>query len=289
MKKKVKEVCHQLPKLVQNILEIFGVSSTPTADLQSVLGLSSRLCKRWFKEGKYPKSMVEFNRLEGSGGVIPATTGDLFLHIKGSRVDLCFELANRFVNALPKESIEKLDETSAFLYMRDTVKDLGRDLTGFLDGTGNPKPDKRVAETLISTEDPEHEGGSYAISMKWKHNLKYWETLTEREQELVIGRTKKDSIKIREGRPENSHLSRMEVVENGQELKILRQSLTWGDTQEQGLFFIAYANLIHKYDRMLQRMVGLEGPSDQLMKVSAPESCNYWYIPSLVEWDSLFT
>jgi putative iron-dependent peroxidase len=107
--------------------------------------------------------------------------------------------------------------------------------------------------------------------------------MTKEQQELMFGRTRgNESLKLKP-RPEDSHITRTDIKENGVELKTVRQSMPWGGIREHGLFFLSYANQIHKFDKQLQRMIGNEGPHDQLLKYSKPVTGNFWYIPSLDE------
>lgn len=104
------------------------------------------------------------------------------------------------------------------------AKDFGQDLTGFEDGPGmisrryllahkfsqgNPKTlEEKEEAAIIRKDDPDHIGGSYAITQKWIHNLDKFEELDQKEQERVIGRTKgHGSIKLKP-KPEDAHIAR---------------------------------------------------------------------------------
>ncbi|MDR3606798.1 MAG: Dyp-type peroxidase [Oligoflexia bacterium] len=208
----------------------------------------------------------------------PGTGGDLFFHICSERSDLNFECAKNIVNALGGK-VRVLEEVSAFAY-RDS-----RDLTGFIDGTQNPKGDERAEAALIGSEDPGFAGGSYALTQRYVHNLKSWATLSDAEQEKVIGRTKADSEELPpELKPENSHISRAELREGEVEYKIVRQSLPYGTASgESGLYFVAYAKDPTIFERQLARMMGStgDGVHDRLMEFSEAVSGAFFFIPSL--------
>ncbi len=83
-----------------------------------------------------------------------------------------------------------MDEVQGFRYLDS------RDLTGFIDGTENPKGKERTSVALIGSEDPTFSGGSYVFTQRYVHNLQKWGTLPQKEQEKVIGRRKPGSEEL---------------------------------------------------------------------------------------------
>jgi porphyrinogen peroxidase len=76
--------------------------------------------------------------------------------------------------------------------------------------------------------------------------------------------------------------------ENYNRIPIVRQSLPFGDSNQNGLLFIAYSSDVSKFDHMLDRMTGNtdDGKNDSIMKFSTCVSGNYWYFPSFNELNS---
>ncbi len=69
-------------------------------------------------------------------------------------------------------------------------------------------------------------GGSYVFVQRWEHNLKQLNRMSVPDQEMMIGRTKDANEEIDgDERPVTSHLSRVDLKEDGKGLKIVRQSL----------------------------------------------------------------
>ncbi|MFI7969497.1 Dyp-type peroxidase, partial [Acinetobacter baumannii] len=66
----------------------------------------------------------------------------------------------------------------------------GRAIIGFVDGTENPEPVIAAQWALVGDEDPDFTGGSYAFIQKYTHDMDKWRSLTDEEQEKVIGRKK---------------------------------------------------------------------------------------------------
>ena len=139
--------------------------------------------------GKRPVGLRPFNAIEAVGRSAPNTGGDLLFHIISKRADLNFELAMRIRNQLG-ETAEVMDEVHGFRYLDS------RDLTGFIDGTENPKGRERAKVALIGSEDPAFAGGSYVFTQRYVHNLKKWAAVPQKEQEKVIGRRKRDSKEL---------------------------------------------------------------------------------------------
>lgn len=211
--------------------------------------------------------------------VLPAEAGDVLVHIRSERFDLCFELAQELMAAL-KPHVEVLEDCAAFRY-RDS-----RDLTGFIDGTENPESTAERAEAALLATGP-HQGGSFVFSQRYIHNLAKWQQLAVAAQEQVIGRSKADSVEMDDAvKPENAHIARALVEEDGEELDILRHSLPYGEAAgDQGLFFIAYTRDLDIIERMLARMFGLEadGLSDRLLNFVQPVGGAYFYAPAQTE------
>ena len=148
----------------------------------------------------------------------PATQHGLLLWLHGDDEGALFDAAIT-VDTLLKEIAEVALEIRGFMYHD------ARDLSGFIDGTENPDGEARKQVALI----PEGEigaGGSLVLSQKWIHRLESFRTLSQSEQEGVIGRTKPDSVELDDDvMPENSHVSRSDVKINGQSQKLFRRSV----------------------------------------------------------------
>eukprot|EP01080_Neovahlkampfia_damariscottae_P003159 gene3159-5475_t len=205
--------------------------------------------------------------------VFPHTGGDFFLHIKAKTTDERFDISFAFTNLVKKQFGEmEITETPAFAY-KVGQNGLARDLGGFEDGTDNLKPDVRKEHVLTET------GGSFMIAQKWVHDLKKWNKFSVKDQESMIGRTKKDSIEL-DPMPPCSHVGKVDS-----RMKMYRQSLSFGDSKENGLLFIAYANQMRAFHHALNFMSGSHNPGvDKIIgNLSNAVSGAYWYVPSIME------
>lgn len=248
----------------------------PDAGLRSVVSFGFDLWNR-VSPGARPRELAPFEPIGAGALVAPATGGDVLLHVHANRPDVTFELARRVRGSLG-DLVHPLDEVAGFRYLD------GRDLTGFIDGTENPAGEERAAAALIGDEDPGFAGGSYVTAHRFVHDLARWNALATEEQERIIGRTKPDSRELDdEVRPATSHVSRVVIEEDGEELQILRHSFPYGTTREHGLFFIAYGRRLATFGKMLRRMYGTSGDGvhDRLMEFTRAVSGGYFFAPSV--------
>lgn len=224
-----------------------------------------------------PAGLRPFKPLEAGGRRAPSTGGDLFFHIISKRHDLSFELAMQLRQRLG-DTVEVQEEIHGFPYLDS------RDLTGFIDGTENPKGEERAAVALIGDQDPEFAGGSYVFTQRYVHNLQKWTTLSRDGQEQVIGRRKEDSEELPASlKPPTAHISRVVIEEGGEELEIVRHSFPYGTVSEAGLFFVAYSKNLDIPEKMLSRMMGTSGDGlhDHLMDYTQAVSGATFFAPSL--------
>lgn len=248
------------------------------SQLTSVIGFGIELWQQL--HSKLPQGFHDLMPLSSPSAteklIMPSTGGDLVLHIHGEQADLCFLLAQTFMNGIA-DKVQVMDERIGFRYLDR------RDLTGFIDGTENPfSEEDRANAALISLG--AFAGGSFVFSQRFVHDLQTWQRLKVDAQEHVFGRTKLDSVEFPDGvKRTNSHIARVVIEdEQGEELEILRHSLPYGDgSGEQGLFFHAYTKDLTVIDRMLGRMYGAgDGITDRMLQFVTPVSGAYFFAPS---------
>ncbi|CAF4055487.1 unnamed protein product, partial [Rotaria magnacalcarata] len=286
----IREACRKLPQIKESLSQLH-----PGCRLEATLGIGYSKTQEWLARTDipFPKVFIEFQEKNSSTGkTMPCTGGDLMLHIRSDRKDLCFELGQQFCQSIPDDCIIELDETFGFSYMSSQTNGLSQDLTGFEDGNENPKGyELRAKAALICDGDDVsiHIGGSFALTQKWKHNLNQWARLSQEEQENVIGRTKGEESKKIRPKISTSHISRTDLKENGVDIKVVRQSLPYGGMKEHGLFFISYASNPNKHEKQLNSMIGMDdGIYDRIMDFSTPITGNYWFIPSIDVYEKVF-
>lgn len=208
----------------------------------------------------------------------PSTQRDLLIWLHSDRHDENFRAALA-VNAILKADAELRLELMGFRYFDR------RDLTGFVDGSANPQAAQAREVALVGPSHP-GAGGSFVITQQWKHDLDAFNRLSESQQELVVGRTKRDSIELDSERmPVDAHVARNDISENGVPVRIVRRSWPYGTVDANGLYFLAFAAERERFERLLESMYGLrdKGKTDQLLNFSKPLTGSYWFAPSLAQ------
>ncbi len=208
-------------------------------------------------------------------GRINETQADLLVWVQAVDRSTVFDVARAAHQTLGQAFRQQL-EISAFVY-----HDL-RDLTGFVDGIGNPAGDKARLAALVPDGQP-GAGGSFVLTQKWVHNLAAFEQLPVSEQENVFGRTKADAVEFDEERmPNDSHVGRTDVDRDGVPQKIWRRSVPYGGTLEHGSYFVAFCCEQSRLDYLLRRMFAMNDDKvqDRLTEFSTPVNSSYWYAPT---------
>jgi porphyrinogen peroxidase len=206
----------------------------PEGELTCVVGIGATAWDRLFGLPR-PAELHPFREVAGARHTAPATPGDLLLHIRAHRLDLCFELAQRLTDRLGGCG-RVVDEVHGFRSFDE------RDLLGFVDGTANPEGTAARAAVVIGDEDPDFAGGSYVVVQKYLHDLVAWDALPVEEQERAIGRTKLSDLELPdELKPADSHVALNTIVdENGNQQQIVRFNMPFGSVGagEFGTYFI---------------------------------------------------
>jgi porphyrinogen peroxidase len=218
-----------------------------------------------------PPDVEGFDRdlIGPNGYTMPATQHDAVLWLSGSAYDVIFDVARGAIRELaPLAGVA--DETSSWPYRHDL------DLTGFIDGTENPTLIDVPDVALIPQGSP-GEGGTILLLQKWLHEAALWESLPVEQQELVIGRTKRDSIEL-ENRPADSHVASTDQDRFG---KIFRRNMPYGTVSEHGTMFVGFSAEQRRLEAMLESMAGLgDGARDALTRYTRPVSGAYYFVPS---------
>jgi porphyrinogen peroxidase len=245
--------------------------------LSCVMGFASDAWDRLFGPPR-PAKLHPFREIRSGGRHAVSTPGDLLFHIRAKRMDLCFELATQIMARIG-EAVSPVDEVHGFRYFDD------RDLIGFVDGTENPRGQAAIDAVLVGEEDAAFAGGSYVIVQKYLHDLDGWNTLSTESQERIIGRKKLSDIELDDSvKPASAHSALTTIVEDGKEVKILRDNMPFGRAAhgEFGTYFIGYSRSPFTIEQMLENMfVGRPpGNYDRLLDFSRAVTGGLFFAPS---------
>ncbi|PHH64643.1 hypothetical protein CDD82_1749 [Ophiocordyceps australis] len=273
-------------KTVRSVLSgLSGVAKSvgmrdSTGSLACTVGIGSRVWDKLMGMPR-PAELRAFKEIKGKRHTAVSTPGDLLLHIRSDRRDICFEFERQVMKQLGS-AVQVQDATVGFRYF-----DL-RDLLGFVDGTANPVGPAVPDAVLVAEEDDERSaGGSYIVVQKYHHNLEAWEKLSTEKQEAVIGRTKLDNMELDDApaAAQKSHKTLATIEdEEGNEHDILRDNMPFGSpgTQEFGTYFIGYSRRLWVVERMLERMFIGDPPGlhDGILDFSEAKTGSVFFAPS---------
>jgi putative iron-dependent peroxidase len=258
-------------ELVRVLADLSGPETT-TGGLSVVVGFRPELWVEVAPE-HCPPGSHSFEPVTGAGFTMPATQHDAWFWVGGGTRSAVFDSTLRVIDSLaPVASVA--DEVNGWIYHHD------RDLTGFIDGTENPSMTEAV-DVAVVNEGPGR-GASIVLVQKWRHDGSF-AALSQHDQEMVIGRTKPDSIQLEDAEmPPDSHVSRNVIEVEGQELAIYRRNTAYGGPTDHGTFFVGFCAHQRSLQLMLERMAGVgDGVRDALTRYIHPLTGSYYVVPSL--------
>ncbi|WP_163934331.1 Dyp-type peroxidase [Paraferrimonas sp. SM1919] len=224
-----------------------------------------------------PRLLRGFPTMQCDDRHAPKTDVDVFITLRADRYDLVHLICNQLV-ALLSTSFELLDDTRGFRYLDN------RDITGFVDGTENPKGNHRQEVALVDDDTAIFCGGSYLHIQKYHHKMQAWNRLDDHHQQQIIGRTKHFNVELSEQQmPIDAHVNRTSIKGyKGQPLEILRQSMPFGNCLDQGLYFISLCKTPEHFEKMLYSMIyGEQGHFDKILDFSEASTGAAFFVPSL--------
>ena len=243
------------------------------ANLKVSIGFSRTAWDYLFPNAAVPKQLETYTTLTGPEYSMPASEGDIFLHVRAGDEAVVYEVVRQFLVFLdPIATV--LDETKGFRYFE------GRAIIGFIDGTEAPAEFEAADYALVGEEDPEYINGSYAFAQKWLHDMDFWGEMKTEEQEKAVGRHKFDDLELDDGEKfHNAHNVAAKIEVDGEDQKIVRMNVPFSDpaTGKTGTYFIGYSRYWSVTKAMLQQMVDM---SDFLLTFSTIQSGQLFFIPS---------
>ena len=227
-----------------------------------------------------------FQSIDGSGKEAKGTQEELLFWLNSERKDEVWKAQWDAREAL-KGHMRVARETMTFIY-GDSL-----DLSGFIDGTGNPEPERDVEVAIVPDGEP-GAGGSFIIAQRWVHDLEAFNLLPVEEQEKVFGRTKADSTRLKV-QPPTSHLSHVELREGktGDDTTPKRDEISRRSTPYAfhdgtvGLYFMAFCKSQAPLRERMRAMYGMDGQvRDRLTSYSNPASGSFYFAPSVETLDA---
>jgi len=214
-----------------------------------------------------------FPALAGPGTVVPSTQAALWFFLRGAERGALFDATQR-IAALVAGAFALDDALDTFNYAG------GRDLTGYEDGTENPKGDAALEAALVSGP-AGLAGASFVAVQRWVHDLARFRSHSQAKRDAIIGRRLDTNEEIADA-PVSAHVKRAAQESYDPPAFMLRRSMPWAAAHEHGLEFLAFGESLDRYERVLRRMLGNDdGVSDALFSFSRPLRGGYYWCPPL--------
>lgn len=223
--------------------------------------------------GKQVDGLTTFPTYSHGGVDVPATPAALWIWLRGDDQGELLHLSRDITHRLdglmqPEHCLD------AFRYRE------GRDLSGYEDGTENPTGSDAITAALVGDQDEDLQGSSFVAIQQWLHDLDYFQSLSQDDQDNIIGRRLSDNVEL-EDAPESAHVKRTAQESFEPEAFLLRRSMPWSELNQCGLMFVAFGSSVAAFEAQLERMTGSkDGTSDALFRFSRPISgCYFWCPP----------
>jgi putative iron-dependent peroxidase len=251
---------------------------TPLVDGSDVvLGLGPSLVQAL---GAEIPGLHEFPDLSAHGVKVPSTPGTLWAWLRGSDLGDLLHVTRKVQKALAPAFVPR-HAVDAFRHAWNDSH--GKDLTGFEDGTENPKGGEAEAAAFAHGIGPGVDGSSYVAVQQWVHDLDAFEAVEDHARDHVIGRRRSDNEELDDA-PETAHVKRTAQESFDPEAFVLRRSMPWMASMQAGLMFVAFGKSFHAFEAQMRRMAGHDdGITDALFGISKPVSGSYFWCPPMRE------
>ncbi|HEX8618297.1 MAG TPA: Dyp-type peroxidase [Thermoanaerobaculia bacterium] len=220
--------------------------------------------------GKTIEGLRTFPAMSGPACSVPSTQQALCFLLRGPDRGAVFDLTNE-IRDLVTDAFLLVDSVDTFKYRE------GRDLTRFEDGTENPNG--KLAKKAAIVGDGPLAGSSFVVVQRWVHDLNRFRRFDESKREELIGRRAESNEEI-EDAPESAHVKRTAQESFEPEAFMLRRSMPWATSEQEGLEFVAFVENLDRFERQMHRMVGHDdGIVDGLFTFSHPVTGGYYWCP----------
>jgi len=212
--------------------------------------------------------LESFPVIDGAEVEIPTTQSALWCWLRSNDRGELVHISRGIIELL-ENAFECISVIDGFRY------DIGRDLTGYEDGTENPTDDDAVAAAITA------DGSSFVAVQQWVHDLNDFLTRPQEEQDDIIGRRKSDNEEFEEA-PITAHVKRVAQEDFEPEAFVLRRSMPWADSSHEGLVFVAFGKNFDAFNALLKRMVGADdGIVDAMFSFTTPVNGSFYWCPSM--------
>jgi porphyrinogen peroxidase len=213
-----------------------------------------------------------FSAQSENGIDIPATPAALWCWLRGTDRGELFH-RSREIETLLSQAFVLNDVTDSSSY------DSNRDLSGYEDGTENPKGSEAAQVAITQGKGDGLDGGSYVAVQQWVHDFDVLDEMTTEKKDDAIGRHIKDNEEFDEA-PESAHVKRSAQESFDPEAFMLRRSMPWVEGMDGGLMFVAFAKSFQPFEMILDHMLGKDdSTTDGIFSFTRPVTGAYYWCP----------
>lgn len=223
--------------------------------------------------GRNIEGLRAFPSYTGAGLDIPSTPAALWIWTRGEDRGELFH-RSRIIERVLAPAFRLEQALDAFRH------DRGRDLTGYEDGTENPRGAKARKAALV--QPPSRlAGSSFVAVQQWVHQFDRFDAMSPRQRDDAIGRRRSSNEEIG-GAPPSAHVKRTAQENFEPAAFVVRRSMPWADGMRAGLVFLSFGSSLDKFEAQLRRMVGGDdGITDALFKFTRPVTGAYFWCPAM--------
>jgi len=257
----------QVPKLTQAFAKEFS-----DTNISSTVAISPKAWELMYEEA-CPK-LAPFPSIQLKRETVDPSNTDIFVHVCSDRFDLAVELSLSILHWF-KQDAELKEEIVGYRYFG------GRDLTGF---SGHTKEEltkeEKTKYAVIDKPNTVEDAGSYVNIQRYTFDMPRWQNLAISSQEEVMGKDKRTGGDIEPDEEDLPHTHRVRAAGN---VDLVRAGMPYGDSKEQGHFFISYASKPDAFVRILDAMTQCDhyGHSDPLLRYAKPATGASLFAPSI--------
>jgi putative iron-dependent peroxidase len=230
--------------------------------------------------GARVRGLHEFpDDFSGEGAKVPSTPGTLWCWVRGHDLGDLLHLTRKVQKALaPAFGVRHV--VDAFRHQLGESGH-GKDLTGYEDGTENPKGEEAETAAFAHGAGPGVDGSSFVAVQQWVHDLDAFEALGDQERDHHFGRRRSDNEELDDS-PQWAHVKRTAQESFGPPAFLLRRSMPWMMSMQAGLMFVAFGKSFDAFEAQMRRMAGLEdGIVDAMFRISRPVNGAYFWCPPM--------
>jgi len=200
-----------LPVVMTALAENTDVSNTVIGIGQSLVATTSR---------QIP-GLYSFPAQAGSAIDIPSTPAALWCWVRGKDRGEVYH-RSRQIEALVAPCFEVDQVIDSFQYADC------RDLSGYVDGTENPKGEDAIVTAIVNGQGEGLNGSSYVAVQQWVHDFEALDNMTQDERDNAIGRRLSDNEELDDA-PVSAHVKRTAQESFDPQAFILRRSMPWAE------------------------------------------------------------